>query len=139
MPNASSDTPRTLADLGLATERNGNFRLDTARLNATLARDPAAVAAMFTTGIYGLFASIDGLPRRATALSNPGSLGGSITRYSAQAITVREDLAGIADKQEALRASLASRFALTASRVGASRSTLSFLWNKIAAWNGGSN
>ena len=135
MPNAVATAPRTLADLGLATERNGTFRLDTTRLGATMARDPAGVAAMFTTGIYGVFASIDGLTRRATALGNPGSLGGSIARYTAQAAQTKDDLATIVEKQEALRASLASRFAVSDRRVGAARSTLSFLQNQIDSWN----
>ena len=139
MPNAAATVPRTLADLGLATERNGTFRLDTARLGATMARDPAGVAAMFTTGIYGVFATLDGLTRKTTAIGNPGSLGGSITRYTAQAAQAKEDLATVAEKQEVLRASLASRFAVADSRVGAARSTLSFLQNQIDAWNSKGN
>lgn len=139
MPNAAADAPRTLADLGLATNRDGTFRLDTARLSATLARDPEGVAAMFTTGLFGVYATMDGLARRTTSLADPGSLGGSITRYSAQKTQVSEDLAKIAEKQEALRASLVSRFAVTDSRVGASKSTLSFLQNQIDAWNAGRN
>ena len=139
LPNAAASAPRTLADLGLATERNGTFRLDTARLGATMARDPTGVAAMFTTGIYGVFATLDGLTRRATALSNPGSLGGSLTRYTAQAAQTKDGLASIAEKQETLRASLASRFAVADSRVGAARSTLSFLQNQIDAWNSKGN
>lgn len=94
---------------------------------------------MFTTGIYGVFATLDGVTRRATALSNPGSLGGSLTRFTAQAAQTKDYLASIAEKQEALRASLASRFAVTDSRVGASRSTLSFLQNQIDAWNSKGN
>ena len=139
LPNAAATAPRTLADLGLATERNGTFRLDATRLAATMARDPTGVAAMFTTGIYGVFATLDGMTRRATALTNPGSLGGSLTRYTAQAAQTKEDLVGIAEKQETLRASLASRFAVADSRVGAARSTLSFLQNQIDAWNSRGN
>jgi flagellar hook-associated protein 2 len=135
MPDAPGDAPRTLADLGLATNRDGTFRLDPARLAATLQRDPEAVAAMFTTGLYGVYATIDGLSRRATSLTNPGSLGGSITRYTEQRAKAAEDLAKIAEKQEVLRASLVQRFAVTDARVGASKATLSFLQNQIDAWN----
>jgi flagellar hook-associated protein 2 len=135
MPDAPGDAPRTLADLGLATNRDGTFRLDPARLAATLQRDPEAVAAMFTTGLYGVYATIDGLSRRATSLTNPGSLGGSISRYTDQKAKAAEDLAKIAEKQEVLRASLVQRFAVTDARVGASKATLSFLQNQIDAWN----
>ena len=86
-----------------------------------------------------MFATIDGLARQSTALGNPGTLGGSIARYTAQAARTRDDLATIAEKQETLRASLASRFATADSRVGAARSTLSFLQNQIDAWNSQGN
>jgi flagellar hook-associated protein 2 len=135
MPSAAGTAPRTLADLGLATERNGAFRLDATRLAATLQRDPAGVAAMFTTGLYGVYATLDGISRKSTSLANPASLGGSITRLTSQQAKVKEDLATIADKQETLRASLAQRFAVADVRVGASHSTLSFLQQQIDAWN----
>lgn len=135
MPNANGNAPRTLGDLGLATNRDGTFRLDTNRLSATLAANPAGAAAMFTTGLYGVYATIDGLARQATSIANPGSLGASLKRLAAQQSQVREDLATVAEKQEALRANLAKRFAVADSRVGASRATLSFLQNQIDAWN----
>lgn len=135
MPGAPTGAPRTLADLGLATTREGSFRLDTTRLTAMLERDPAGAAKMFTTGLYGVFATIDGLSRKSTSLANPGSLGASLTRLAAQQNAVKDDLATIAEKQEALRANLSKRFAVADSRVGASRSTLSFLQGQIDAWN----
>lgn len=135
MPNASDTTPRTLADLGLATERDGTFRLDTARLQASLARDPSGVAAMFTTGLYGVYATIDKLARASSAVGSPGSLGGSVARYTAQSKKLSEDAAKLAEQQERLRVSLVSRFAKTDNAIGASKSTLSFLQAQIDAWN----
>lgn len=135
LPNAAASAPRTLADLGLATERDGTFRLDTARLTATLQRDPEGAAALFTTGLYGVYATVEGLARKATTLANPGSLGGSITRIAAQQGEVKEALAGIAEQQAELRARLSSRFAVADVRVGAAKSTLSFLQAQIDAWN----
>jgi flagellar hook-associated protein 2 len=135
MPAAPDSAPRTLADLGLATTREGGFRLDTARLTATLKANPTGAAAMFTSGLHGVFATIDSLARRATVAGNPGSLAGSIARYSAQQADVGEEQAKLAEAQERLRAQLSSRFAVADVRVGASRSTLSFLQNQIAAWN----
>lgn len=61
MPNAAADAPRTLADLGLSTQRDGSFALDTRRLSATLQADPQGAAAMFTNGLYGVYATIDGI------------------------------------------------------------------------------
>ena len=65
--SAAGGDPATLADLGLATNRDGTFRLDTARLTATQKAAPEGVAAMFTTGLFGVYASFDKLGRRLTA------------------------------------------------------------------------
>lgn len=135
MPNATGSAPRTLADLGLATERKGGFRLDTARLSDSLARNPSAVAAMFTNGLDGVFATLDGIARSTASSGNPGSLAGSIARYSGLQTTLGKQSAKLADDQEALRARLSSRFAVADRQVGSSRSTLSFLQSQIDSWN----
>lgn len=135
MPNAPAGTPSTLSDLGLATQRDGSFVLDTKRLNETLTKDPAAAAAMFTNGLNGVYATIDSISRSASVTSDPGSLAGSISRYTTQKIKITEEKSTLAEKQEALRAQLVSRFAVTDNRVGQSKSTLSFLQNQIKAWN----
>ena len=135
MPSALPGVPSTLADLGLATNRDGTFRLDPARLTATLKASPAGVAAMLTNGIYGVFASLDKLSRTVTAASNPGSLSGSLARLSARKTKLASEKLDLADAQEKLRAQMITRFAGTDTRVGASRATLSFLRNQIDAWN----
>lgn len=135
MPNAPEGTPRTFGDLGLSVQRDGSFAFDAARLTAALKADPQAVGGMFTTGLYGVYATFDGIVRKATASSDPGSLAGSIARYTSQKKTVASDQSKLADQQEALRTRLVSRFASADSRIGTSKSTLSFLQNQIAAWN----
>ena len=135
MPNAAEGAPRTLSDLGLAIERDGTFRLDTARLQETLERDPAGAAAMFTSGLYGVYSTIDKLARDASRSTDPGTLAGSIARYEKMSKEVSEDVAELAEKQEALRASLTTRFASAETRITASQSTLSFLKAQIEVWN----
>ena len=135
MPGAANGEPATLADLGLATNRDGTFRLDNARLTATQKTAPEGVAAMFTNGIRGVYATFDGMARRLTAISDPGTLTGSISRLNAQKLNLTNEAADLAEGQERLRARLAAQFSGTESRVGAARSTLSFLQNQIAAWN----
>lgn len=137
MPNAPEGAPRTLADLGLAIQRDGTFRLDTKRLQETLARDPGGVAAMFTNGLYGIYATVDKIARDASRTGDPGSLGGSIARYQEQSSDVSEKAAELADAQERLRASMVARFAKADARIAASQSTLSFLQAQIDAWNAG--
>lgn len=139
MPGAANGEPTSLADLGLATNRDGSFRLDPARLAATQKASPEGVAAMFTTGIRGVYATFDSLARRLTAITDPGTLAGSLTRLGAQKQALNKEATALAESQEKLRARLAGQFTGTESRVGASRSTLSFLQNQIAAWNAQGN
>ena len=139
MPNAAAGMPRTMSDLGLATNRDGTFRLDSTRLAATLKASPAGVAAMLTNGIYGVFASLDKLSRTVTSASNPGSLSGSLARLSARKTALASEKITLAEAQEKLRTQMVTRFARTDTRVGASRATLSFLKNQIDAWNNSNN
>lgn len=139
MPGAPVGTPRTLTELGLATERDGSFRFDAAKLTEAMARDPEAVAAMFTNGLNGVFAEIDKLSRSSSLATDPGTLGGSIARYQKQSTQIALDLATLAEKQEALRTSMVARFAKADSQVAASKSTLSFLQSQIDVWNAQKN
>ncbi len=135
MPNAADGAPRTLADLGLALERDGTFRLDTTRLEATLARDPDGAAAMFTTGLYGVYGTIDKIARDAASSVSPTSLATSISKYEKLSKQLSEDTADLAEKQETLRASLTARFAKADTNITSSQSTLAFLKAQIEAWN----
>lgn len=139
MPNAAPGAPRTLADLGLSTQRDGTFALDAKRLTATLKSDPQAAAAMFTNGLYGIYATVDGMARKVSKVSDPGTLAGSVSRYSKLKTQIADDRAKIADRQEALRAQLVKRFAAVDASVGASKSTLTFLQSQIDAWNARNN
>lgn len=135
MPNAPEGTPRTMGDLGITVQRDGTFSLDTKRLAETLKSNPQAAGAMFTNGLYGIYGTIDGIVRKATTAADPGSLAGSIARYTLQRTAATADKAKLADQQEALRARLTERFAAADSRISNSQSTLAFLKNQIAAWN----
>ncbi|WP_137681394.1 flagellar filament capping protein FliD [Aurantiacibacter suaedae] len=135
MPNATGNAPRTLSDLGLVINRDGSFKIDDDRLAATLERDPDGVAAMFTTGLYGVYSTFDKLSRSASSTGDANSLASSIKRYEGQAQQVTERTAELAEKQEALRLQMVSRFAKADARVAASQSTMSFLQQQIDAWN----
>ena len=135
MPNAAEGAPRTLSELGIAIQRDGTFTLDGARLAATLKADPLATGAMFTNGVNGVYATIDKISRGMAVTSNPASLAGSLDRLNKQKTQLTEDQTKLAEKQEILRSQLIARFSATDTAVGASKSTLSFLKNQIAAWN----
>lgn len=136
MPNVGDGEPSTLADLGLRLSREGTFELDAARLEQTLANSPEGTAAMFTTGPFGVFATIDRFARDNSLRSDPGSLGGSLVRYQAQVDRNEEKLARIAEDQDNLRARLTRDFVAAERRIAASQSTLTFLQQQIEAWNG---
>ncbi len=136
MPTAAQGAPATLADLGLATQRDGTFTLDGKRLAATLKADASGAAAMFTNGLFGVYATIDSIARRAATPGDPGTLAGSLTRYTTQRTKASADQSKLTEQQETLRAQLIQRFAVSDSRIGVSKSTLTFLKNQIAAWNG---
>ncbi|MEM9311147.1 MAG: flagellar filament capping protein FliD [Pseudomonadota bacterium] len=132
IPNAEEGEPNSLADLGLSLNRDGTFRIDSERLEETLTNSPDAAAAMFTTGVFGVFATIDGLARDNTAIGDPGSLGGSVTRYEDQIERNDERLERIAEQQENLRAQLARSFNAAQSQIAVSQSTLSFIEQQFA-------
>ena len=90
---------------------------------------------MFTTGLFGIYATIDDISRKASASTDPSSLTGSINRYNAQKSKASTELAKLAEQQETMRARFIQRFAVADTRIGTSRSTLTFLQNQIAAWN----
>jgi flagellar hook-associated protein 2 len=135
MPGAAPGEPRTLGDLGLALNRDGTFRLDTARLNRSLETSPEGVAAMFTTGASGVFAAFDRLSRETGLASDPGSLGGSLRRFESQRSANEKRLTKIAEQQEALRERLSREFTASEKRVNASQSTLAFLRQQVDIWS----
>ncbi|MFC4254877.1 flagellar filament capping protein FliD [Altererythrobacter xixiisoli] len=135
MPNAAAGAPRTLSDLGLSVQRDGTFTLDSARLQATMSRDPDAVSAMFTTGLYGVYATVDKISRNAAKTGDPGTIGGSITRYQKLSTELAKATTKLAEQQETLRAQMVARFAKADTRISQSQSTLSFLQSQIAVWN----
>ncbi len=139
LPGAVEGEPKTLSDLGLATERDGSFRLDSTRLANTLRTNAKGAGALFTADLFGVFSTIDRLARTANSVGNPGSIAGSISRYSAQKIKTTDDQSKLTEAQEKLRTQLVSRFAKTDTRVGASRATLSFIQNQVDIWSGGRN
>ncbi|WP_233993062.1 flagellar filament capping protein FliD [Porphyrobacter sp. LM 6] len=135
MPNAAAGEPRTLGDLGLALNRDGTFRLDSARLNQALERSPDAAAAMFTVGPTGVFATIDRFARENSLVTDPGSLGGSLRRFETQLASTDDRLAAITEQQEALRERLTRQFVASERRVAASQSTLTFLRQQVDMWS----
>ena len=134
MPGAKG-AAKTLADLGLKTQRDGTFALDTDRLSATMASDPQGVTAMFTNGVNGVYGTVDRIYRAAVSSSDAYSLGSSLAGYTKSKTSISSEKSTLAEQQEKLRARLVSQFTASETRIGASKSTLSMLTNQIAQWN----
>ncbi|HEX8057650.1 MAG TPA: flagellar filament capping protein FliD [Novosphingobium sp.] len=144
MPNAADGEPKTLSDLGVSIQRDGTFTLDSARLSKTLAANPQATAAMFGNGLNGIFATISKISTTMSSTSTDtksygATLANSIASLTKQKTQNTDDQTKLDDQQETLRQQMIARFSVTDSLVGTSKSTLSFLKNQIAAWNGTSN
>lgn len=137
--SGDSTTPQTLAEIGVATNRDGSLRIDSARLTKALTTYPATIEKMFapasgsaTTG-NGLAAALAAIS--TAAVSSQTGLGASEARYN----TAKRDLSDAQDKTsedaDRVRARLTAQFAQMDARVAAYKSTQTFLTNQIAAWN----
>ncbi|XUU60722.1 flagellar filament capping protein FliD [Erythrobacter sp. HA6-11] len=139
MPNAAPGEPSRLSDLGVSINRDGSFSFDSARLNESLAENPTATAAMFTTGLFGIFATVDDISRSMGAPGDPGSLAGSVARYTQQVERNDERLARVTEQQDKLRETMTSQFIAADRNVSASQSTLDFIRSQIEIWNSTNN
>ncbi len=135
MPGAAAGAPSTLADLGLVVAKDGTYTLDSTKLQSALTKNPTAVAAMFTNGLYGVYGTLENMSMAISSTTDPGSLAGSVTTYTAKQTSLTSQQSQIATEQSNLQAQLISQFANANSSVAASKSTLTYLQNQIAAWN----
>lgn len=134
LPDAPAGTPRTLADLGVATQRDGTLRVDSARLAKMMATAPEQVEAMFAAGA-GLTTALDAIA--AKALDKNHGLGSSETNYAKAQDRLADDLDDMREATEKLRTRMTQQFAAMDAKVAAYKSTQSFLEQQIKAWNAG--
>jgi flagellar hook-associated protein 2 len=134
MPDATTGQPSTLSDLGLTTNKDGTFTLDTTILDSALQNNPQAVAAMFTTGLNGVYGTIDNISQSVNDPVNGNSLAGTVSDMQTQQSTIATQLSTIATQQATLRTQLVSQYAALNSVVSADKSTQSFLTQQVALW-----
>ena len=139
MPDAAAGTPRTLGDLGLTTNKDGSFTLDSTVLNAALHSNPQAVAGMFTAGINGVYATIYNLSQTVSNPVDANSLAGSVKSLNTQQSNITTQLSKLNDQQTALRTQLINQFSALNSVVMADKSTQSFLTQQVALWTNSSS
>ncbi|WP_448502423.1 flagellar filament capping protein FliD [Sphingomonas sp.] len=132
LPGAAAGTPRTLAEIGVATNRDGTLRVDPARMVRALAEAPQAIEAMLAPN--------GGLPQAlgaiaAAATNRQTGLGASEQRYSRAQTQLTDERLKIMEQSETLRTRMTQQFASMDAKVAAYKSTQTFLTQQIDAWN----
>jgi flagellar hook-associated protein 2 len=134
LPDAAVDTPKTLAEIGLATQRDGTLTVDSARLAKVLTSFPGNVEAIFAQGA-GLTKALSNIAAKAT--NSITGLGVSEANYEKAQDKVAEQQDDILAATEKMRTRMTQQFAAMDAKVAAYKSTQSFLEQQIKAWNGG--
>ncbi|MES2986709.1 MAG: flagellar filament capping protein FliD [Pseudomonadota bacterium] len=124
--------PTSLAGIGVATQRDGTLKVDTATLGTALINHGGAIEAMFKNGT-GLSAALGAVS--SSASSRDYGLGASETRYNAQKSDLAETKEKALASAESMRTRMTRQFASMDSAVASYKSTQDFLTNQIAAWN----
>ncbi len=133
---ATAGLPRTLAELGVATNTDGTLRVDSTLLAKQLAAYPDTIESMFApsgTNALGLSATLTALTTSAT--STLTGLGASTVRYTAAQSDVTKQQDKVTDQSAQLTTRLTQQYASMNSRVSAYKSTQTFLTGQIAQWN----
>ena len=133
---AIAGLPRSLSEIGVATNTDGTLRVDSALLAKQLAANPDTIEAMFApsgTNALSLSATLTALTTSAT--STVTGLGASTVRYTAAEADVAKQQDKVTDQSAQLTTRLTQQYASMNSRVSAYKSTQTFLTNQIAAWN----
>lgn len=136
LSTATDGSPKTLAELGVATGRDGTLSLNSSQLNTALTNYPDAIANIFSAG-QGLSSALYDISSAAT--STKTGLGLSETTYKAKQsdLSVQQDK--LSSQEDDARTRLTLQFTTMNSRVAAYKSTQSFLTQQIAAWNSSGN
>ncbi len=134
---AATGAPTTLAEIGVATNRDGTLSLRADVLQKMLNTYPDAVEAIFADGTgasgHGLGGALSAISSAATDTKT--GLAAATARYTA----AKSDLADQTDKintqEAAAKTRLTQQYSAMDAQVAAYKSTQSFLTAQIAAWN----
>lgn len=135
-PAAPAGAPRTLADVGVATGRDGTLSVDAKRLTSAMAKYPEAVEKMFAAG-GGLSAALSKIAARAT--DKTYGLDAATARYTGEIGKIGLAQEQLAQATETTKTRMTRQFASMDARVAAYKSTQTFLKGQIDAWNASDN
>jgi len=135
-PASSKGGPRTLAEIGVATARDGTLSVDSAALAKALNSYPDSVEALFAPGKGasdgGLAAAFQAIVDRATDATY--GLGASEATYNKKLTALADASSKIDSDKDIEKTRLTSQFASAESRIAAYKSTQSFLQQQIDSW-----
>lgn len=139
LPGAPEGTPRTLAQLGVLTNRDGTLSVNSDTLTRAIASNPGALEAMFSNSSdgSGVLAAMNSIKLNAT--STLYGLGASTTRYNQAKSNLADQQDKLTDQQEKMTDRLTKQFASMNARVAAYKSTQTFMENQIKAWTNGND
>lgn len=135
---SATGTYKTLADIGVTTNRDGTLSLDTDRLASAMEADPEAITNMVnpktsTTGSPGLSALMDSV--RDSIEKDDGPLKLAQERYTQLADEYTEQLTKLDDQMENYETHLTKIYAAMETRLSALKATQSYLEQQIEVWN----
>ncbi len=137
----ASGAPTTLAEIGVATNRDGSLSVRNDVLQKALTSFPDAVEAMFADGSgssgHGISAALAAISANATSATS--GLAGSTSRYNALQSTLSDQQDKLKTLQDNTKNRLTQQYSAMDSRVAAYKSTQTFLKAQIDAWNKPSN
>ncbi len=121
--------PFSLAQLGVATNRDGTLSVNASALQSAIANTGGAVEKMLTVGLSGAMRTI------SLGLTAPtGGLSASQTGYTRLQTALGKEQERIDTETERLRERLTRQFAGMDARVSAYKATQSFLDQQIKSW-----
>ncbi|AJP73497.1 flagellar filament capping protein FliD [Sphingomonas hengshuiensis] len=132
VPDAESGSPSTLADLGIATQRDGTLKVDDTRVSKVLATYPQNVEAIFASGA-GLSKALAAITTAATSTTT--GLGASEAKYTKAQTAIAETKDEIATATETMRTRLTQQYGAMDAKVAAYKSTQDYLTQQVDAWN----
>jgi flagellar hook-associated protein 2 len=130
--------PTTLAQIGVATNRDGTLTVNADQLSAALAQWPDQVEAMFSTAGTGGIAAAIGNISTAAADTTYG-LGASLAKYTKAQSDLADQEADNTTAETNMRTLLTQQFASMDAKVASYKSTQAFLTQQIDAWNKSNN
>lgn len=137
VPDDGTGAPRTLAEIGVGTNRDGTLKIDQTVLAAAAAKWPGQLEKMFAAGSgaseAGLSAALNAIS--ADVSSTSYGLGAAEARYASLQSTLANQQTKATDDAETVRTRLTRQFASMDARVATYKATQSFLEQQVDAWN----